>query len=132
MAGPFSRVSLFVTDKKNGKWVNTLIVGSASLIMLKDVGAPISVIRIMQESEIGEIGQLIFETEIPLNFKLEKLAGNFTAISFLNTEEFVGFYFNKGVSDCSIFNMHLTELNENLTADAMKKSAFENLVKVRE
>ena len=120
MAGPFSKVSLFITDKTMGKWVNTLITGSASLILQKDVGAPISVLRIKQESVTGEIGQLIFETEIPLNFKMEKLSGSFTAISFVSSGEFVGFYFNKGVSDCSIFNMHLTELNESLTADKMK------------
>ena len=121
MAGPYSNVSLFVTDKALGKWVNTLIVGNASLTLLKDVGVPISVIRIRQENERGDIGQLIFETEIPLNFKLEKLGGNFTAISFLNTGEFFGLYFNKGVSDCSIFNMHLTELHESLTADNMMR-----------
>ena len=114
LAGPFSNVSLFVTDKAMGKakWVNTLIRGIAQLILLKDVGAPIAIIRIWQESETGEVGQLIFETEIPLNFQMEKLTGSFTAISILEKGEFCGFYFNRGVSDCSIFNMQLTDLHE--------------------
>ena len=46
LAGPFSRVSLFITDKKAGKWVNTLIKGLMSVVMMKDVGAPITMIRI--------------------------------------------------------------------------------------
>ena len=77
-------------------------------------------IRVWQENEAGDLGNIVFETEIPLNFKLEKLSGNFTAIQCLKNEEFVGFYFNKGVSDCSIFNMHLTELQEQLAADELK------------
>ena len=28
----FSQVSLFITDKERGKWVNTLITGSAALV----------------------------------------------------------------------------------------------------
>ena len=53
---------------------------------------------------------MVFEAEIPLNFKLDKISGNFTAIQCLKNGEYCGFYFNKGVSDCSIFNMHMTEL----------------------
>ena len=80
----FPSVSLFITDKKQGKWVDTLIKGSAAIIQLKDVGAPIVLIRMWQENEQGDIGNMVFETEIPLNFKLEKFEGcRFTAISCL-------------------------------------------------
>ena len=80
----FPNVSLFITDKKQGKWVDTLIKGSAAIIQLKDVGAPIVLIRMWQENEQGDIGNMVFETEIPLNFKLEKFEGcRFTAISCL-------------------------------------------------
>jgi len=54
----------------------------------------------------------MYEAELPLNFTMEKISGNLTAISCLKTNQFCGFYFNKGVSDCSIFNMKLTELHE--------------------
>lgn len=110
----FPCVSLFITDSSNKRWVDTLIKGRAALVQLKDVGAPIVVIRMWQENEAGELGNVMFEAEIPLNVKLEKLSGQFTAISCLKSGEYLGFYFNKGASDCSIFNMHLTELHEQL------------------
>ena len=106
----FSQVSLFITDKERGKWVSSLITGSLALVQLKDVGAPIVLLRIWQENEAGDLGKIVFEAEIPLNFNMEKLDGKFTSISCLKNGNHFGFYFNKGVSDCSIFNMHLTEL----------------------
>ena len=69
----FSKVSLFITDKEKGKWVNTLITGSLALVQLKDIGAPIVLLRIWQENEAGDVGKISFEAEIPLNFHLEKL-----------------------------------------------------------
>ena len=72
LAGPFSNVKVLLTDKNKGRWVDSQIVGSTSLVLLKDVGAPITVIRVMQENmETGEIGRMTFECEIPLNFKLD-------------------------------------------------------------
>ena len=110
----FSNVSLFITDKEKGKWINTMITGSVALVQLKDIGAPIVLIRIWQESEDGDLGKVMFEAEIPLNFHLEKLDGRFTALACLKNGNYFGFYFNKGVSDCSIFNMLMTELHEQL------------------
>ena len=45
LAGPFSGVALMITDKTRAKWVNSNLVGSTSLVLLKDVGAPITVVR---------------------------------------------------------------------------------------
>ena len=132
LAGPFSNIQLFLTDKKMGKWVNTLIKGCAYLFQLKDVGAPIVYLRVWQENETnGDRGNLVFESEVPLNFKFEKLSGNFTAIQLLENGEHIGIYFNKGVSDCSIFNMHLTELNEQLQADDIKMKGLRMVAKER-
>ena len=47
VAGPFSDVKLMVTDKSRQKWVDTLIHGQTSLVLLKNVGAPITVLRVM-------------------------------------------------------------------------------------
>lgn len=85
LAGPFSSVSLLVTDKDMGKWVNTQIKGILSLVQLKDVGVPIAVVRIWQENDLGDSGNLVYEAEFPLNFTMEKISGNLTAISCLRT-----------------------------------------------
>lgn len=131
LAGPFSSVSLFITDKISNKWVNTLIKGVASLVQLKDVGAPICVIRIWQESEMGHVGNLIYEQELAMNFTMEKLTGNFTAVSSSQSGQFFGFYFNKGVSDCSIFNMHLTDVHELLQVDDFKRQGIKEVANKR-
>ena len=117
LCGPYSQVSLLLTDPNKNKWVNTDIKGSTSIVLLKDVGAPISVIRIEQESASGDVGKVIFEYELPLNFKMEKITSNLTAISCMNTKQYMGIYFSNSVADCSMFNMKITELNEVLEAD---------------
>ena len=125
LAGPFSNVKVLLTDKNQSKWVDTHIVGSTSLILLKDVGAPITVIRVMQENmETGEIGRMSFECEIPLNFKLDQPANVFTAISVLDNGQYFGFYFGSQL-DSSVFHMKLHELKETLSADDLKKRAIQ-------
>ncbi len=78
-----------------------------SLILLKDVGAPITVIRIYQECvDTGIVGEMMFEYEVPLNCQMQKLTSKFTALAILNTKEFVGFAF-KSAADIVKFNMKL-------------------------
>ena len=48
LAGPFSNTALFFSNMEQKEWVDTKIVGQLSLILLKDVGAPLTVIRIVQ------------------------------------------------------------------------------------
>jgi len=61
LAGPFSNVSLLLTNMKQLEWVDSQIVGQMSLVLLKDVGAPITVIRILQECpDTGIVGELLF------------------------------------------------------------------------
>lgn len=132
LAGPFSTVTLLMTDKAKNKWVNTEIVGSTSIVLLKDIGEPITVIRVEKECmETGDVGDVIFEYELPLNFSLEKINGNLTAVSCLDHGEFFGFYFSKSVADCSMFNMKITELSEMLLTDKMKKFAICAVAKKR-
>ena len=69
-----------MTDKDKGKWVNTDITGSARLVLIQDVGAPITGVRIHQEDVVGNVGDLIFAYEVPLNFSMQKLNSNLTAI----------------------------------------------------
>ena len=78
----------------------------------------------MQENENGDIGQLMFECEIPMNFNFEKLTDRFTSISYLDSGEFFGLYFTKSVGDCMSFNMHIGKLNETLTTDMRKYKAI--------
>lgn len=69
MAGPFPKVTVLLTDNANYKWVSTNICGPLSLVELKDVGAPICKLRVTQETGgEEEAGELIFESELPLNF----------------------------------------------------------------
>ena len=63
------------------------------------------------QSLVGLKEEAPAEPEIPLNFKLEKLSGQFIANSSLISGEYLGFFFKKGTSDCSIFDMHLIELH---------------------
>ena len=78
-----------------------MISGSTSIVMLKNVGEPITVIRVMQQNEKGEVGQTAFEYELPLNFEMERIdMSRFTAVSVLQQGEFMGFYFERSVGDC--------------------------------
>ena len=64
--------------------------------MLKDVGKPITVLRVYQEHlESNLVGDLIFEYELPLNYKVERLNDSFIALSIQDGDQYVGFYFNK-------------------------------------
>ena len=112
----FPSVSLFITDKRRGRWVDTNIRGRVALIQLieVDAGVPLVMIRIWQENEVGDPCDIVFETEIPFNFHLEIISIQFTAITCLKNDEYFGFYFNKGASDCSEFNKLLTDLHGRL------------------
>lgn len=102
-------------------------------MFLKDVGAPITVIRIHQEDvSAGLTGELLFEYEVPLNCQMEKLQPKFTALAFLDSGEFVGFHFNSSVADCSLFNMKLSEVVETLDADGLKNKALRAVAEQRE
>mmetsp|Transcript_43704 Transcript_43704/g.57903 ORF Transcript_43704/g.57903 Transcript_43704/m.57903 type:complete len:162 (+) Transcript_43704:521-1006(+) len=105
----------------------------ASLVLLKDVGKPITVIRVYQEdASSGMIGELLLEYEVPLNVKIEKLSPNLTAMSFTDRGEFLGFYFGRSVADCSLFNMKVDELAETLKNDGTSSSALREVAKQRE
>jgi len=67
---------------------------------------------------------MVFEYEVPMNFTLEKLQDRLTAISYLDSGEFFGFYFTKSVADCASFNMRISELSETLTTDIRKYKAI--------
>lgn len=132
LAGPFSQVSVFFTDAKAKKWVKTEICGLASLILLKDVGKPITVLRVYQEdAESGMVGDLVFEYEVPLNVKVEKLSSNLTALSFTDRGEYVGFYFNQ-VDECSLLSTKLEELTETLLNDGTGSNALHEVARIRE
>ena len=108
LAGPYSRVGLLFTDRDKGKWVDSQITGQVTLVLLKDVGAPITVIRVATESEDSqEVGQVVFEYEVPLNCQMERIQSNFTSIKLLDKGQYVGFLFKKSVADCTMFNMRL-------------------------
>ena len=132
LAGPFSQVSVFFTDAKAKKWVKTEICGLASLILLKDVGKPITVLRVYQEdAESGMVGDLVFEYEVPLNVKVEKLSSNLTALSFTDRGEYVGFYFNQA-DECSLLSTKLEELTETLLNDGTGSNALHEVARIRE
>lgn len=132
LAGPFSKVTLLMTDKAKNKWVNTEIVGSTSIVLLKDIGEPITVIRVEKECmETGDVGDVIFEYELPLNFSMEAINANLTAVSCLDNGQYFGFYFNISVADCTMFNMKITELSDSLYTDKMMKLAICAVAKKR-
>ena len=130
-------MSVYFTDAKAKKWVDTAICGMLYLTLLKGVGKPIVALRMYQEdAESGMVGDLMFEYEVPLNVKVEELNSHLTALSFTDRGEYVGFYFNKSVADCSLFNMKLNELQETLKNDGTGSNALrlvsENREKARE
>ena len=101
--------------------------------MLKDVGKLVTVVRIYQEDvETGMAGNLLFEYEVPLNVEIEKLTSDFTALSFLDKGEFVGFHFSTGDADCSSFTMMLKDLAEKLINDATESTALKEVSRARE
>ena len=111
-------MSILLTDSKNGRWVDTEICGLASLVLLKDVGKPITMVRVHQEHvESGLVGEIIFAYELPLNVAIEKLSPNLTSIGLMDGREFLGLYFRRSVADCVKFNMKLDELEEELEND---------------
>ena len=69
-------------------------MGQASVMLLKDVGKPIAVVKLHQEDAKTHVtGDLILEYEIPLNVKYEKLSDKSIALSLLDDGEFIGFHF---------------------------------------
>ena len=107
----------------------------ASLVLLKDLkdlAKPITVLRLYQEdAESGMVGDLVFEYEVPLNVKLEKLSSKFTALSFSDRGEYVGFYFNQ-VDECGLMSTKLEELTEKLPYDVTEINALHTKVRIRE
>jgi len=95
--------------------------------LIQDVGAPITGVRIHQEDEVGNVGEVIFAYEVPLHFQMEKLNSNLTAISVMETGQYFGLYFNKSVADCSVFNMRMEELQVALHTDDLKRAAIQEV-----
>ena len=109
------------------------INGQVSIVLLKDVGKPVTVIRVYQEdAESGIMGDELFEYEIPLNVKFEKLTSSFVALSFFDKGEHVGFKFSTGVADCIIFTQMLTDLAEKLVNDPKESTALKNVSRARD
>jgi len=67
-----------------------------------------------------------------LNCQMEQLSGNFTSLSLMTSGEHVGFYFNKSVAECSMFNMKLKEQIELLQADSITTKALHEIAAQRE
>ena len=75
------------------------------------------------------VGDLVFEYEVPLNVKVEKLSSNLTALSFTDQGEYVGFYFNQ-VDDCSLLSTKLEELTETLLNDGFERNALHEVARI--
>ena len=78
------------------------------------------------------MGDELFEYEIPLNVKFEKLTSSFVALSFFDKGEHVGFKFSTGVADCIIFAQMLTDLAEKLVNDPKESTALKNVSRARD
>ena len=62
---------------------------------------------------------MIFEYELPLNTKVEKLSAKFTALSLLDKGQYLGLYFGENAADdCFEFSKKLEELCIKLRADS--------------
>ena len=62
---------------------------------------------------------MVFEYELPLNIKVEKLSAKFTAISLLDQGQYLGLYFGENsADDCFEFSKKLDELCVKLRADS--------------
>ena len=78
------------------------------------------------------MGDELFEYEIPLNVKFEKLTSNFVALNFLDKGEYVGFKFSTGVADCTNFTQILTDLAEKLVNDPKESTALKKVSRARD
>ena len=123
MAGPFWYVSVFLTDRKQAKWVSTDIIGNASIVLLKYVGKPIVAVRIHVEEAV------LLEYELPLNVMSGQLNERFTCLSCLDTEEYLGFHF-ESEAECTLFSSMITDLTERLANDTKGSHALKQVAKM--
>ena len=97
LAGAYQGVKICMTDKGFGKvhkWVNSGLVGALRLIQVKEVIDSYPVVMVqLQATDAAQIDRgIIFEYELPFNFRVEKLSDTLVAIRLANNE-FIGLVF---------------------------------------
>ena len=84
LAGEFKNVRVYLTSKNDGglrKWSDTKLVGSLRVVLLEHVRVPIAAVRVNSVAPNGLERGVIFEYELPLNFKFDPdLTGTFSAL----------------------------------------------------
>jgi len=115
LAGEFKNVGVYMTNKVDGgrvrKWSETGIKGNLRLMHLEEIcGLPIAAIRLNAIDYEGLERNVIFEYELPLNFKFEaELTNTFAAIQTHIQGEYLGFLFT-AAKDRIIFSRAIDSL----------------------
>ena len=102
---------VFVTNKLVGgvrKWTDTGVCGLLRVMLLdRSAGMPIACIRVNKCDDNGLMRRVIFEYELPLNFRHDpKLSPTFAAIQSHLQGEYFGFLFTNS-DDIKNFNSTL-------------------------
>ena len=98
------------TVGKERKWSETKLAGNLRIFLLEHVGVPLSAVRLNAEDKSGLERGVVFEYELPINFKFEPdLAPTFSAIRTHILGEYIGFKFNSE-KDKKDFNNAISSL----------------------
>ena len=62
------------------RWLDTRMVGYLKLVVVQDVGVPIVNLRLYGADAAGTEWGVVFEYEIPTNFKYQGLTENFCSL----------------------------------------------------
>jgi hypothetical protein len=110
----YNNVRIFMTDKGAGrvrKWSDTRMIGTLRIILLEDVGVPITAIRLVAVDSNGLERGTVMEYELPLNFKFDaSLSPAFTAIRISINGEYIGLLFSSEQSKLA-FTEDLSQLS---------------------
>jgi hypothetical protein len=124
LAGEFKNVRIFITNKLNGgkvrTWSDTSLHGTLRVMHLDTIsGLPIASIRMNSCDSIGLLRSVIFEYELPLNFKFDpEISSTFTAVqTHLMGGEYLGFLFTSQ-KDRILFSRALESLQLQLKVTA--------------
>lgn len=112
-----------MTNKIDGgrvrKWSETDLKGNLRVMLLEEIaGLPIASVRLNAVDNDGLERNIIFEYELPLNFKFDpELSSTFAAVQTHIEGEYLGFLFTSA-KDRIIFNRALESLQLQLKVSA--------------
>jgi len=111
ITGGFQNVAIYITEKLEGhigrrfRWLDTELVGTLELTVRGEFeGLPLAKIKVYRSESSQEESDIIFEYELPINFKHDcEMSPVFYAVQGIN-EQYFGFHFENPLDKHALVN----------------------------